>query len=342
MTGRFQFLGPEGLGTYELDGSPRRIEGSSDRLLVPGFVDIHIHGAFGIDFMSASGPADVVRMAERLEEVGYEAFLPTTVTDSLDSIKAALRNLPDHRTVAGFHLEGPFLSPVFPGAQPKQWIVDPPQGSSEWDEVLDHPKLRIVTLAPERPGALDLARRLYRRGVIVSLGHTNGTFEECRLAEEAGVKHATHTFNAMRSLHHREAGTAGYALSSDPLSCELIYDRHHVSPEAAALLVKNKPADKLIAISDATMAAGLPGGSTVEMWGLTGHVSQGTVRLPDGTLAGSSITLLDAFRNLAADFGLETAIRACCINPRIDLGLTEPRVYIELNRNLEIVGRHEA
>ncbi|MEZ0327226.1 MAG: N-acetylglucosamine-6-phosphate deacetylase [Fimbriimonas sp.] len=343
MSERFQFLGPGGWGTYEIDLVERRftrVEGWSERLLVPGFVDIHIHGAFGIDFMS-SLPEQIVALADQLEQVGYEAFLPTTVTASFYNIQQAIARIPKHRAIVGFHLEGPFLSPKFPGAQPKRWIVGAPARHTQWDEVLDHPSLRVITLAPELPGSLDLAWRLAKRGVIVSMGHTNATFEQARAGEEAGFKHATHTYNAMRPLHHREAGTVGYALSSDSLSCELIYDRHHVCREAAALLVKNKPADKLIAISDATMAAGMPDGSTVQMWGLTGQVENGTVRLEDGTLAGSSITLLDAFRNLHSDFGPETAIRACCINPRIDLGLTEPKVYIELDPKLEIVNRFD-
>jgi N-acetylglucosamine-6-phosphate deacetylase len=341
MKGRFQFLGSSGFGVYEIEGeTATRVDGSADRLLVPGFVDIHIHGAFGVDFMSAQSPEDVSAWADRLVECGYEAFLPTTVTASPEDIRTALRNLPEHAAIAGFHLEGPFISRKYPGAQPQEWIVDPPLTDSVWDEILDDPRLRVITLAPELAGASELIKRLTSRGVIVSIGHTNATFEECETAERLGATHTTHTFNAMRPLHHREAGTVGYALSSDTLACELIYDRQHVSPEAAAILIRNKPADKLIAVSDATMAAGLPSGSAVHMWGLRGIVGDGDVRLEDGTLAGSAATLLDMFRNLHADFGPEVAIRACCFNPRRGLGLERPTTYIEFDGNLNQIGRH--
>lgn len=285
-----------------------------------GFVDIHCHGAFGIDFMSASSD-QMWELCDRLAAIGYRAVLPTTVTASLAQIKRALGNIPTHPLIAGFHLEGPFISRTFPGAQPQEYIVDPPLESSEWDEIFDDPRLRVITMAPELPGALALIERLASRGVIVSMGHTNATFAETQAGEAAGAQHTTHTYNAMRPLHHREAGTVGYALTSDSLSCELIYDRHHVCREAAAILIKNKPLDKLIAVSDATMAAGLPSGQSLTMWDLAVTVQDGTVRLADGTLAGSAITLADAYRNLSKDFGSDIAQAMCCDNPARALGL---------------------
>jgi N-acetylglucosamine-6-phosphate deacetylase len=143
----------------------------------------------------------------------------------------------------------------------------------------------------------------------------------------------------MRPLHHREPGTLGFALTNDDVACELIYDRHHVCREAADVLVRCKPDQKLIAVSDGTMAAGQPTGTEQAMWGLPTVVSGGTVRLKDGTLAGSAITLLDAFRNLHEDFGPEVAIRACCINPRIDLNLERIRTWLVLDSSLQIVDR---
>lgn len=243
--------------------------------------------------------------------------------------------------IAGFHLEGPFISADHPGAQPQDAILDPVR-LEEWDEVFEHPLLRVITLAPERPGALELITRLMKRGVIVSMGHTDATFDQARQGFEFGASHATHFFNAMRPFHHREAGIVGYALQNDAMSVELIYDRLHVSKEAAKLMVRCKPPERILAVSDSTMATGLPPGLEVEMWGGTCVTGDGQVRLKaSGALAGSAITLLDAFRNLAHDFGLELAIRACCLNPRHALGLTEaPRVYVELDDRLEIVEVH--
>jgi N-acetylglucosamine-6-phosphate deacetylase len=337
-------LGPDGFGTYEVDwsGEPvfTKVSRPPQALLVPGFVDIHIHGAYGIDFMSAS-QSDLLVLCDKLEKQGYESFLPTTVTASAADVARAVGNLPEHEMIAGFHLEGPFISPQFPGAQPPSAILEPPVGASEWDAVLDHPKLRLVTLAPELPHALTLIDRLTTRGVVVSMGHTNATYDEARRGFEFGARNVTHTYNAMRPLHHREPGVLGYSLTSDDLNMELIYDRLHVSKEAAALLLKCKPAHRVVAVSDSTMATGLPPNQEMEMWGLRCVTGKREVRLADsGALAGSGITLLDAFRNLAEDFGEDLAIRACCLNPRRVLGMPEkPRVFLELNKNLELVGR---
>lgn len=342
-----QYNGPEGFGTYEVDwssGSPvfNRVSRSSDIILVPGFVDLHIHGAFGIDLMSAS-KADLVVLCDKLAAVGYELFLPTTVTASAKDVKRALANLPDDPRIGGFHLEGPFLSSDYPGAQPADAIVDPPIVDSEWEEVLGDPRLRLITLAPERPHALELTARLAQRGVVVSMGHSNATYDEARFGFEFGASHVTHMFNAMRGFHHREAGLTGYALTQDALSCELIYDRLHVSKEAAQFLLKCKPPDHVVAVSDSTMATGTPPGQHLTMWGLECVTERRSIRLAsNNALAGSAITLADAFRSLADDFGIETAIRLCCENPRkvLKMGI-KPRIYLELNKKLELVGRRE-
>jgi N-acetylglucosamine-6-phosphate deacetylase len=343
VKGIFDFLGRDGFGAYEIDlesGRTKRVRRAPSGLLIPGFVDIHIHGGFGIDFMSAD-VGQMETLCARLAGEGYEFFFPTTVTASPEEISRALTVIPKNPMIPGFHLEGPFISPAFPGAQPKHRIALPPEDDSEWAPIIDNPHLLVITLAPELPGALDLASKLMTRGVVVSMGHTNATFEEARRGFEFGVSQATHTFNAMRGFHHREAGAAGYVLWNDALFAELIYDRHHVCKEAAAILLKCKPADKIIAVSDGTMAGGMNAGEKITMWGLECIVGHKEVRLLDGTLAGSAITLLDAFRNLAEDFGAETAIRACSLNPRKALQLPEPRVYLELDRNLNIVKRHE-
>ena len=345
MTGIYDALGPEGLATYEVNfkASPpefTRISKPPTALLVPGFVDLHIHGGFGVDVMDAQ-PPDYERWLNRLAKCGYEALLPTTVTASAEDIKRALANLPEHPMIKGFHLEGPFISPNYPGAQPKSAIAAPPAGESEWDEILDDPRLRLVTLAPELPGAVDLILRLQKRGVTVSMGHTDATYEEARQGFEFGMTHATHTFNAMRSLHHREAGALGYALSNDGMVTELIYDRLHVAREAAGLLLKCKPEDKVLAVSDGTRATGMPNGATLQMWGYDCIITRGSVRLANtNTLAGSAVSLLECFQNLAEDFGPEVAIRTCSLNPRKALGMTEPpQVWLEFDSDYQLIRR---
>lgn len=335
-------LGPEGMtpmtatfNSSELTTAP--CDGTPDTYLVPGFVDQHIHGAFGHDFMGCK-PGELSDFADGLRGKGYEFFLPTTVTASAEAVIQCAEFV-DHPMTPGFHLEGPFISRTFPGAQPKEFILDPPSSGTIWDQVLDHPKLRLITMAPELPGGIELIKRLSGRGVLVNFGHTNATFAQLSEAVAAGLNGATHTYNAMRALHHREAGAVGFALSTDSVDCELIYDRVHVSPEAARLLVKCKPKEHLVAISDATMAAGLPVGTELNMWNHAVVVGPGDVRLAaDGALAGSTITLADAFKNLAEDFGIEIAIWACCLNARRRLALAEPpKLWLEIGPDFTAV-----
>jgi len=298
----------------------------TDTWLVPGFVDQHIHGAFDIDMMDAD-PATMTELADRLAHEGYEAFLPTTITAPFDQVRAAVEALPDHPLIEGFHLEGPFISPDYPGAQPPEYILDPPTVPSEWDWVFDHPKLKKITLAPERPGALELIGRLSKRGVTVSMGHSNATYDEAMAGFSAGARSVTHTFNAMRPFHHREPGLVGLALSESILAPELIYDRHHVSLGAAKALTRST---NTVAVSDASRAARMPDGP-VTMWGHSCTVKNGTVRLDSsGALAGSTALLSDVFENLWVDIGPEEAIDACCLRPRASF-LSQGRI---INRDV--------
>lgn len=344
MTERFRCIGPHGFGTYlvswQNEAQFERVEMTASHLLVPGFVDLHFHGAYGLDFMTASS-TDLHFLAGKLAKEGYEAVLPTTVTASFDSVTQAITALPEDPMFPGFHLEGPFISPLFPGAQPKEFIVDPPAGPSEWDEVFDDPRLRAITLAAEHPHALPLITRLMTRGVIVSQGHSAATFSEARAGFECGAFHATHFFNAMRPFHHREAGLVGYGLTNPGLNVEVIYDRKHVSNDAMKLLIQCKPVEAIFAVSDSSAATRLRPGTSLDLWGQRAVVERDSVRLADGTLAGSTITLLDAFRNLAQDFGEELAILACSINPRRALKLGPPRRYLEFDDRLELVRVHD-
>ncbi len=326
-------FGPQGFGPYSVlweNNQPDFLpsNAASEIIVAPAFVDLHIHGAFGIDFMTASA-SDLIRLADGLADEGYEAFLPTTVTECVDTVERALDNLSDHPMIAGFHLEGPFISKQHPGAQPPEWICDF-DAMAEWNAVLAHPSLRVITLAPEKEGALPFIKDLARRRVIVGLGHSDATYSQAQQALGAGASHVVHTFNAMRGFHHREVGLAGFAMIENRVTAELIYDRLHVSRQAAELLIRRKPDDKLIAVSDSTMATRMPAGKRISMWGHECVTAPGEVRLAaNGALAGSAITLRDAFANLVQDFGAEVAINACSLNPRKALGLAaQPRKWL--------------
>lgn len=341
MSAIFSMLGPQGWGSYQRESDRwERVDASTTDTFIPGFVDIHIHGAFGIDFMSAS-KEEMVHLADQLHGLGYSAFYPTTVTATAGDVRTALSNLPEHPMIPGFHLEGPFISPEYPGAQPLECILDYKGHEDEWDDILSDPRLKVITLAPERPGADRLISKLVSQGVRVSYGHTNATFAECQSGFRIGARHTTHTYNAMRPLHHREAGTVGYALANPEVRTELIYDRIHVCKEAAEVLIQAKGPESVIAISDSTLASGLPSGSEVMMWGHACVMGDKQIRLKsNGALAGSAITLKDAFQNLADDFGIEFAVRATCYNPRLALGLpTEENQGLILNSQWEIIDR---
>lgn len=341
MNGIFQAPGPQGWDTYEvsfLNGMPtfspanREPEG----YCIPGFIDLHIHGAFGIDFMSASSK-DLIELANLLQKEGYAGFLPTTITAGAESVQSAINNLPEHPAFLGFHLEGPFISPAYPGAQPPESIITFPSEPSPWDSILKDPRLKLITLAPEQPNALPLIRNLTNRGVIVSAGHTNATYQEMTDAIEQGLSHATHTYNAMRPLHHREPGALGAVLNSDSITAELIYDRQHVCKPAAEILLKSKPQDKVVAVSDCTLAKGKATGETFTMWGHEVIKGEGDVRLTsNNSLAGSCDTLYDCFKKIAQDFSPEIATQLCSINPHSELKISHPSKWIIIDKKFNI------
>lgn len=341
MTTIAQAPGPQGWDVYEVtlnNGQPTfsPTNREPEAFCIPGFVDLHIHGAFGIDFMSASSD-DLVDLSNHLAQEGYAGYLPTTITYDPQTVQSAVNNIPDHPLIWGYHLEGPFISPIYPGAQPPEAIAAIPSQPSNWDAILADPRLRLITLAPEQPSALPLITKLHRQGVIVSAGHTNATYAEIEAAVQAGLSHATHTYNAMRPLHHREPGTLGAVLNLDQIHAELIYDRLHVSKPAAEILLRSKPLDKLIAVSDCTLAKGKNPGEQFTMWGHEVTKGESDVRLTsNNSLAGSCATLLDCFRNLAQDFSPEIATRLCSINPLKELKISKTPSWIILDKNFQI------
>lgn len=314
-----------------------------DLLVAPGLIDTHVHGGFGLDQMDGNEET-IRRHAALLPSRGVTAFLVTPLTAPWASIKAAVqaaaqvrRHPSEGARVLGCHLEGPFLSPQYKGAQNADHIRPP--NFSEMEAALGElmGELRVVTLAPELPGALDACRSLVEAGISVSVGHSAATYDQVSAAIEAGASRATHCFNAMRGLHHREPGVVGAALIRSELVAELIWDNIHVHPAACRLLCEAKHSLGVIAVSDGTTGVGMPDGYRFDLWGLAATVSSGAARLSDGTLAGSTIALDDALRNAAREVGLERAVDMCCTAPATSLGLKEEMGVLAAGRRADFV-----
>jgi N-acetylglucosamine-6-phosphate deacetylase len=291
--------------------------------IVPGFVDTHIHGSHGIDVL-AGGDA-VARVAALLPRYGVTGFLPTALACPPEVLAAFLTAVDACQAapagaarVLGAHLESNFINPDYQGAQPAHCLRlppspgDPPRADGAFTggailATIDAHRavVRIVTLAPELPGGLDLVRRLAGAGHRVSLGHSAATYEQGVAAIAAGARHATHLFNRMPPLSHRAPGLAGAVLGAGPeVTCEVIGDGHHVHAAMVRLAVQAKGPGGIVAITDATAAAGLPVGATARLGEHTIHVREGWAELADGTLAGSVATMDGVFRWLARDVGL--------------------------------------
>jgi N-acetylglucosamine-6-phosphate deacetylase len=268
-------------------------------LLAPGFIDIHLHGMHGID-VNAAGAADWACLSREAARHGTTTLLPTTVAcphDALAQILASFRaagtaGWPGARLL-GLHLESNFINDRFKGAQPRDALCAPasPQGEALQALILDYAEeIRLVTLAPEVPGALACIERLCAAGILVSLGHSGATYEEACAGFAAGATHVTHLFNAMAPLHHRTPGLVGAALENDAIFVEMVCDGVHIHPAVIATTITAKGAERFIPITDGLAGAGLPEG-TFALGGRPVHVRDGVARLADGTIAGSIATM---------------------------------------------------
>jgi N-acetylglucosamine-6-phosphate deacetylase len=359
--GRIQALGPgeaPGGVRTEVRALGSVVDGRGC-VLLPGFVDVHVHGGDGADAMDAD-PDGLHRMARFHATHGVTALVPTTWSAPPARLEAAVGAIAEvvgpvdgGATILGAHLEGPWINPARAGAQDPAGIRLPdvaearrlleirpgsrPVGaerpSAGGGRVQSAPSppagpgrggvVRLVALAPEMPGAADVIAECRARGVTVSAGHTEAGWDEMVAGVGAGVRHVTHTFNAMAGLGHREPATAGAALALPELRCELIADGHHVHPGAMAVLARAKGPDGVVLISDAVRAAGLPDGQ-VDLGGRAAQHCCGAVRLADGRLAGSVLTLDEAVRRFAAatGWGWSDLARAAAGNAADALGLT--------------------
>lgn len=299
------------------------IELPENAVVLPGFIDEHIHGAGGSDAMDGN-TKDLAIIAETVAKEGTTSFLATTMTQSKENILKAMRAVKEYREaageqgarIAGVHLEGPFIAAAHKGAQPLEYVAAPDAKTFDEYNAACGNAIKIITLAPETDGALDFIRHIVAQGTVVSIGHTGAKYAEVKAAMEAGATNVTHTYNAQSPLHHREIGVVGSALLLEDLYCELICDTIHVSVPAMQLLVKNKRSDKLALITDAMRAKGLADGVS-ELGGQTVYVKGGEARLADGTLAGSVLRMNRALQNMVEKVGvpLTQAVDYCTINP---------------------------
>jgi N-acetylglucosamine-6-phosphate deacetylase len=307
----------------EIRGEPVAAPASDEPVIAPGFVDLHVHGGGGADVTDGEGSVEAV--ARFHARHGTTSLLATTVTaprSELERVVAAVggacrRGVPGGARVLGVHLEGPFINPGKLGAQPD---AARPGTLGELRALQELAPVRIVTLAPELAGHLELIRALRIAGIAPQVGHTLGSYEEGKAALEAGARGFTHLFNAMTGLHHREPGMVAAALAHAEYS-EIIPDLLHVHPGAIRAALRAIP--KLYCVTDATAAAGMPDGD-YRLGARTVTKCPGGVRLADGTLAGSTLTMDAAVRNLVSiGVPLEDALRRASTYPAEYLGLAD-------------------
>jgi N-acetylglucosamine-6-phosphate deacetylase len=291
-------------------------------IAAPGFVDLQVNGFGGVDFLD-SDAAGYRRAGEALLETGVTAYLPTFITAPEEQLLAAVGEVPsqgDGPRILGIHLEGPFLAPGRLGTHPPLARRDPDPALLE--RLLASGRISLVTLAPELEGADVLIDLLLRRGVTVSCGHTDATAEEANAAFDQGVGTVTHLFNAMRPLRHRDPGIAGAALAREDVVVQIILDGVHLAPETARLIWR-AAAGRVVLVTDAVSGAGVQDGS-YSLGGFEVKIRDGVARGPDGQLAGSVLTMIEAVRNLhALGVPLISALEAASSVPARVLGLAD-------------------
>lgn len=309
--------------------------------VVPGFIDVHVHGAAGADTMDATSEA-IRRMGRYFARCGVTAFLPTTVAASVQETENAIRNIAalfpcsDSARPLGIHLEGPCLNHAYRGAQPAQHLraADP----KEYETWLRSKAVRLITVAPEIDGVPELIKAGIQLGVEFAVGHSGATYEQMLSAADLGLRQATHTFNGMAGLQHRAPGLLGVILTDDRIRAQIIADGIHVHPAVIKLLVRTKGVDRTILITDAIRATGMPDGNYA-LGSQMVHVIGGIARTSAGGLAGSTLTLDQALRNTMAfaNLSLLQALPMVTSTPASALGLSGRKGSISRGMDADIV-----
>ena len=308
--------------------------------VVPGFIDLHVHGSDGHDVMDATVDA-IHGMARFFARHGVTTYLPTTMTASRAATLAAIENVArcpqpaDGAHHIGVHVEGPYVNPEYRGAQLLDHIrlPDPTEYAAWWPAGV----VRLITLAPELAGANELIEQARSHGAVVTAGHSAATYEQVEAAVERGLDQATHTFNAMPALHHREPGLLGAALTDDRIYAQLITDGIHVHPAVTKLLVRAKGAARTILITDAMRATGLLDG-TYDLGGQAITVKEGVARTATGNLAGSTLTYDAGLRNIVRFTGLPlvAALPMATSAPAAALGLAGKKGVLRAGADADV------
>jgi N-acetylglucosamine-6-phosphate deacetylase len=317
-----------------------------DSILAPGFIDVHVHGGSGHDVMETD-PAALAAIERHMARHGVTSYLPTTVTALEERILSALEYLGKRISQQerenqgsrpiGIHLEGPFLSHAKRGVHPPEHLVQPSPQLLERFWQASGGNLRVMTIAPELPGSIETIRHAKKLGVHSSIGHSNATYSEAKQGIAAGADHATHTFNAMRPLDHRDPGILGAVLSDDRLTADIIADGVHTDPSMVKLFLNAKGPERAILITDAISATGMPDGKY--------KLGQFEVEVKgdrceyQGKLAGSVLTLDRAVRNVMnfAQWKLQQAIRLASLNPARMLGIADRKGTIAAGSDADLV-----
>lgn len=328
----------------EVDPSEYDIVNFKKSIIVPGFIDIHTHGVVGHDSMETD--IKIFNTESKFyAKHGVTSFVPTTMAQSKKDTMLAIKTIREASylkmagaKIIGIHLEGPYFNLEKKGAQPGKYIRD-----ADLDELQDFMKASnnfvvIVSLAPEIEKALEAIRFLSGRGITISLGHTNATYEEANRGIDAGATHATHIFNGMRPYHHREPGVVGAVLLDNRVTCEVIADLIHLHPRTIELTYKLKGPDRMILVSDSMGATGLNDGN-YQLGGEKVIVKDSVARLENGSLAGSTLTLDKALRNIVNVVGIpfKDALRMITYNPTREISLERNIGSISIGKMADLV-----
>ncbi len=316
---------------------------ASGRLVAPGYVDVHIHGSAGHDTMDGTVEA-IEGIARFLASRGVTSFCPTTLTQPTEAIMRSVRAVYDcmengiegGAQPLGVHLEGPCLDVKKKGAQPEQHIRT--AAAINYQQLFSLGNIKLITLAPEIAENNDLIAFARANGATVVVGHSSASYEDLVAAVELGVNHATHTFNQMEGLHHRKPGTVGGVLLLDQIYAEFIADGVHLHPAIVDMIVRLKGSDKAVAITDAISGAGMPDGD-YELGGQKIVVKDGAVRLADGTLAGSALTLDRGVQNILkfTRATLAEAIQMATLTPARSIGVSDRKGSLEPGKDADLV-----